>query len=132
MAGWGWRRRLSWWITLGLGGLIGGLGFLVRVAALSVLVGENLWVVITGAAASLLDRFALLFGLGAGLEAGQVQVVALLLSAQRRRLFARMGSEVYSYDRNPRFLTEFLVPKVFGEVMSLLPPQIETFCDPFL
>ena len=77
--GWGWRRRLSWWITLGLGGLIGGLGFLVRVAALSVLVGENLWVVITGAAASLLDRFAVLFGLGAGLDAGQVQVAALLL-----------------------------------------------------
>jgi uncharacterized protein YybS (DUF2232 family) len=77
--GWGWRRRLSWWITLGIGGLIGGLGFLVRVAALSVLVGENLWVVITGAAASLLDRFTALFGLGPGLDAGQVQVVALLL-----------------------------------------------------
>ncbi len=77
--GWGWRRRLSWWITLGIGGLIGGLGFLVRVAALSVLVGENLWVVITGAAASLLDRFAALLGLGPGLDAGQVQAVALLL-----------------------------------------------------
>ena len=39
--GWGWRRGLSWWITLSLGGLIGALGFLVRVAVLSVLLGEN-------------------------------------------------------------------------------------------
>ena len=38
--------------------LIGTAGFLVRVAVLSVLVGENLWVLITTAAAGLLERFA--------------------------------------------------------------------------
>ncbi|MCS5698356.1 DUF2232 domain-containing protein [Cyanobium sp. FGCU-52] len=77
--GWGWRQRLSWWITLSLGALIGAAGFLVRVAVLSVLVGDNLWVVITTAAAGLLDRLAGLLGLGPGLDLAQVQVAALLL-----------------------------------------------------
>ncbi|MEB3321562.1 MAG: DUF2232 domain-containing protein [Synechococcaceae cyanobacterium] len=75
--GWGWRHRASWWLTLGLGGVIGAIGFLVRVAVLSVLVGENLWVLITGAAAGLLDRFSGFVGLGPGLDAQQVQLVAL-------------------------------------------------------
>jgi uncharacterized protein YybS (DUF2232 family) len=77
--GWGWRRRLSWWITLPLGALIGAAGFLVRVAVLSVLVGDNLWVVITTAAAGLLDRLVGLLGLGPGLDLAQVQMAALLL-----------------------------------------------------
>jgi len=77
--GWGWRRRCSWWLTLGLGGVIGALGFLVRVAVLSVLVGENLWVLITAAAASLLDRLSGLLGLGPGLDLAQVQVAAVVL-----------------------------------------------------
>jgi uncharacterized protein YybS (DUF2232 family) len=77
--GWGWRRRASWWLTLSVGGLIGALGFLVRVAVLSVLVGENLWVVITAAAAGLLDRLGGLLGLGPGLDIAQVQVAALVL-----------------------------------------------------
>jgi uncharacterized protein YybS (DUF2232 family) len=77
--GWGWRRRRSWWLTLGVGALIGALGFLVRVAVLSVLVGENLWVVITTAAAGLLDRLSGWLGLGPGLDLNQVQLAALVL-----------------------------------------------------
>jgi uncharacterized protein YybS (DUF2232 family) len=77
--GWGWRRRLSWWITLPVGGLIGAVGFLVRVAVLSVMVGENLWVVITSAAAGLLERLAGLLALGSGLDLLQVQLAALAL-----------------------------------------------------
>jgi len=77
--GWGWRRRSSWWLTLSVGALIGAAGFLVRVAVLSVLVGENLWVVITTAAASLLERFSSALGLGPGLDLLQVQIVALAM-----------------------------------------------------
>ena len=77
--GWGWRQRTSWWLTLGVGGLIGAAGFLVRVSVLSVLVGENLWVVITTAAANLLDRLAGVVGLAGGFDLAQVQVAALLL-----------------------------------------------------
>ncbi|WP_216901631.1 DUF2232 domain-containing protein [Synechococcus sp. CCY 9618] len=75
--GWSWRRRCSWWLSLGVGGLIGTAGFLVRVAVLSVLVGENLWVVITTAAANLLDRFAGWLGLVGGFDLAQVQIAAL-------------------------------------------------------
>jgi uncharacterized protein YybS (DUF2232 family) len=77
--GWGWRRRSSWWLTLAIGGLIGAAGFLVRVAVLSVLVGENLWVLITSAAAGVLERFSGLLGLGPGLDLLQVQIAAVLL-----------------------------------------------------
>lgn len=53
--GWCWRRRLSWWLSWSLGSVIGAAGFLVRVAVLSVLVGENLWVVITRAGDNMLN-----------------------------------------------------------------------------
>ncbi|MCX5940902.1 MAG: DUF2232 domain-containing protein [Cyanobium sp. LacPavin_0818_WC50_MAG_67_9] len=75
--GWCWRRRTSWWLSWGVGSLIGAGGFLVRVAVLSVLVGENLWVVITTAAAGLLEKLAGWVGLAAGVELAQVQLAAL-------------------------------------------------------
>lgn len=77
--GWGWRRRLSWWWTLPIGGLIGALGFLVRLLVLSVMLGENLWVVVTSAAAALLERLLTLLALGPGFDLGQVQLLAALL-----------------------------------------------------
>ena len=51
----------------------------MRVAVLSVLVGENLWVVITTAAAGLLERLAGLVDLVSAIDLAQVQVAALLL-----------------------------------------------------
>jgi len=77
--GWCWRRRTRWWWSWGVGTLIGATGFLVRVAVLSVLVGENLWVVLTSAAAGLLAKLAGLVGLGASVDLAQVQVVALAM-----------------------------------------------------
>ncbi|MEB3234536.1 MAG: DUF2232 domain-containing protein [Cyanobacteriota bacterium] len=77
--GWCWRRRCSWWWSLGIGSVIGAGGFLVRVAVLSVLVGENLWVVITSAAAGLLERMLGLVGLASSIELWQVQLAAVLL-----------------------------------------------------
>ena len=64
--GWWWRRRTSWWLSWSVGSLIGVAGFLVRVAVLSVMVGENLWVVITSAAAGLLEKVAGVLGLATG------------------------------------------------------------------
>ena len=81
--GWCWRARVgwrsSWWLSWGVGSLIGAAGFLVRVAVLSVLVGENLWVLITTAAAGLLEKLAGLVGLSASIELAQVQLAALAL-----------------------------------------------------
>ena len=77
--GWCWRRRCSWWLSWGVGLLIGSAGFLVRVAVLSVLLGENLWVLITTAAAQLLERLSVLLQLGGGPDLLQVQLLALVL-----------------------------------------------------
>ena len=77
--GWCWRRQQSWWLSWGVGSLIGAAGFLVRVAVLSLLLGENLWVVITTAAAGLLERLSELVGLVGAPELGQVQMAALAL-----------------------------------------------------
>ncbi|MCP9827552.1 MAG: DUF2232 domain-containing protein [Cyanobium sp.] len=75
--GWGWRSNWSWWLTWGVGLVIGAGGFLVRVTVLSVLVGENLWVLITAAAAGLLERISALLNLGGGPDLLQVQALAL-------------------------------------------------------
>lgn len=75
--GWGWRRRASWWLTIGVGAVIGAAGFLVRLAVLSVLLGDNLWVVITTAAAGLLERLSSLLGFAAAIDLTAVQLLAL-------------------------------------------------------
>jgi uncharacterized protein YybS (DUF2232 family) len=77
--GWCWRRGASWWWSWGLGSLIGAVGFLVRVAVLSALVGQNLWVVITGAAAGLMEKLASLIGHSGAVDLAQVQLLALVL-----------------------------------------------------
>ncbi|MGB5240253.1 MAG: DUF2232 domain-containing protein, partial [Prochlorococcaceae cyanobacterium] len=77
--GWGWGARRSWWLTWGVGLLIGTGGFLVRVAVLSLLLGENLWVLITAAAAGVLERLSSLLNLGVGPDLLQVQLMALAL-----------------------------------------------------
>jgi uncharacterized protein YybS (DUF2232 family) len=66
--GWGWRSNWSWWLTWGVGLVIGAGGFLVR---------ENLWVLITAAAAGLLERISALLNLGGGPDLLQVQALAL-------------------------------------------------------
>ena len=86
--GWGWRKGLSWWLTLSLGGLIGALGFLVRVAVLSLLLGDNLWVVVTTAAAGLLEKLLGVLSLGPGFDLGQVQLIALALVLVQNLLVA--------------------------------------------
>jgi len=75
--GWCWRRGTSWWWSWGLGSLIGAVGFLVRVAVLSVLVGQNLWVVITSAAAGLMEKLASLIGQSGAVDLVQVQMLAV-------------------------------------------------------
>merc|ERR1711995_123089 len=49
--GWSWGNGRSWWLSWPVGVVLGSVGFLVRVLVLSLLVGENLWVVITRAGA---------------------------------------------------------------------------------
>ena len=77
--GWCWGRGLSWWLSWSVGVVLGTLGFLVRVLVLSLLVGENLWVVITRAGAGMLDRLITLLHLPLSAHLANVQLMALLL-----------------------------------------------------
>lgn len=45
--GWCWRAGLSWYVGWSVGTVIGTVGLVIRVFVLSVLVGENLWMLIT-------------------------------------------------------------------------------------
>ena len=77
--GWCCCRGWSWWLSWSLGVVLGTFGFLVRVVVLSLLVGENLWVVITRAGAGILDRLIAVLHLPITPDLTQVQVMAFLL-----------------------------------------------------
>ena len=77
--GWSWCRGISWWLSWSGGVVLGTAGFLVRVLVLSLLVGENLWVVITRAGSALLDRLIVALHLPITPDLTQVQLMALLL-----------------------------------------------------
>lgn len=77
--GWSWCRGLSWWLSWAVGVLLGTAGFLVRVLVLSLLVGENLWIVITRAGAALLERLITVLQLPITPDLAEVQLMALAL-----------------------------------------------------
>ena len=77
--GWCWGRGFSWWLSWSVGVVLGTLGFLTRVLVLSLLVGENLWVVITRAGAGMLERVITLLHLPISADLASVQLMAMVL-----------------------------------------------------
>ena len=77
--GYSWQKGWNWWLSWSVGVAIGTMGFLVRVFVLSLLVGENLWVIITRAGAALLEKGIDIFNLSFTPDMNQVQIVALCL-----------------------------------------------------
>ena len=77
--GYSWQKCWNWWLSWSVGVLIGTMGFLVRVLVLSMLVGENLWVILTRAGAGLLEKGIDIFNLSFTPDMRQVQIVALCL-----------------------------------------------------
>ena len=77
--GYCWKKGWNWWLSWSVGVSIGTMGFLVRVFVLSLLVGENLWVILTRAGAALLEKGIDIFNLSFTPDMRQVQIVALFL-----------------------------------------------------
>ena len=77
--GYSWKKGWNWWLSWSFGVGIGTMGFLVRVFVLSMLVGENLWVIITRAGAGLLEKGMGIFNFPFTPDMTQVQIVALCL-----------------------------------------------------
>ena len=55
--GWCWFKEKSWSLSFTMGVILGTVGFFLRVVALSTLVGDNLWVIITRASYVLIEKF---------------------------------------------------------------------------
>ena len=81
--GWCWNRGLGWGVSWSVGALVGSLGFVIRIAVLSLLVGSNLWAVITNAAVQmlgwLLAPLETVLGLSPAPTIAQVQTMAVVL-----------------------------------------------------
>jgi len=77
--GWCWLKSKSWWFSLFSGILIGASGFLIRVFALSILVGENLWILVTRASYSLIQKFASIIDISWSPSITIIQLVAIFL-----------------------------------------------------
>ena len=77
--GWCWLKNKSWWYSLFSGILIGVSGFLIRVFALSILVGENLWILVTRASFGIIQKIASLIDITWTPSLILIQLVAILL-----------------------------------------------------
>ena len=77
--GYSWQKRWNWWLSWSVGVSIGTIGFLVRILVLSMLVGENLWVILTRAGSGLIEKGIDIFNLSYTPDMTQVQIVAMFL-----------------------------------------------------
>ena len=77
--GWSWFKQKNWWLSWSLGFTLGTFGFFIRVFALSTLVGDNLWIIITRASYGLIDKFIELLNLPFSPSIRIIQLVAILL-----------------------------------------------------
>lgn len=103
--GWCWNRGLGWSVSWSVGALVGSLGFVVRIAVLSLLLGSNLWVVITNAAARMVDWLLAplenLLGLALAPTLAQVQVMGVVLILLQNIVYA-LTLHIVSYWIFPR------------------------------
>ena len=77
--GWCWLKNKNWWFSLFSGIMIGASGFLIRVFALSILVGENLWILVMRASYGLIQKFVSIIDISWSPSLTLIQLVAIFL-----------------------------------------------------
>jgi len=100
--GWCWFREKSWTFSLTVGVIIGTLGFFVRVIALSTLVGDNLWVLVTRASYGLLEKLIGLLNLPFYPSILSIQLGAIFLIIFQDIVYV-LTLHVVAYSLFPRF-----------------------------
>ena len=100
--GWCWFREKKWRFSLTVGVIIGTLGFFLRVIALSTLVGDNLWVLITRASYGLLEKFIGLLNLPFPPSILSIQLGAIFLIIFQEIVYV-LTVHVVAYSLFPRF-----------------------------
>tara|TARA_B100000965_G_scaffold309438_1_gene268646 strand:- start:3284 stop:3970 length:687 start_codon:yes stop_codon:yes gene_type:complete len=117
--GYSWHKGWNWWLSGSVGVVIGTMGFLVRVFVLSILVGENLWVIITRAGAALLEKGIDLFNLPFSPDMTQVQIVALFLVITQEIVYV-LCLHALAYWIFPRLKSSMPEPPTFLENLIFL------------
>ncbi len=97
-----WLKEKSWTISLTIGVIIGTLAFFIRVIALSTLVGDNLWVLITRASYGLIEKFIELFNLPFSPSIFDIQLGAIFLIIFQEIVYV-LTIHVIAYSLFPRF-----------------------------
>ena len=117
--GWCWFKDKSWTFSLCIGVVIGTLGFFLRVVALSTLVGENLWLIITKASYGLIDKFIELFNLPFSPSIGIIQLFAILLIIFQEMVYV-LTIHIVAYSIFPRLKTTIPdPPKILNSLVDL-------------
>ena len=122
LLGWSWERGLSWWFSWSCGVVIGICGFCVRVFILSILVGENLWIIITRAGAALIERSVDLFGLQFVPETGHIQLVAFALVVVQEMIYV-LTLHALAFWIFPRLKAPIPQPPSFLNSLVVLDPH---------
>ena len=117
--GYSWKKRWNWWLSWIVGVSIGTMGFLVRVFVLSILVGENLWVILTRAGAGLLEKGIDIFNLSFTPDMRQVQIVALCLVITQEIVYV-LCLHALAYWIFPRLKSSIPEPPAFLETLISL------------
>ena len=117
--GWCWLKNKSWRISLTIGIVIGTLGFFLRVIALSTLVGDNLWVLITRASYGLIEKFIGLLNLPFSPSILSIQLGAILLIIFQEIVYI-FTVHIVAYSLFPRFkLTIPEPPRLINSLVDL-------------
>ena len=99
--GWSWFNKQSWWLSWSVGSILGTIGFFIRVFALSTLVGDNLWVIITRASYGLIDKVIELFDLSFSPSIRMIQLVAIFLIIFQEMIYV-LTIHIFAYALFPR------------------------------
>ena len=120
--GYSWKKGWNWWLSWSVGVFIGTIGFLVRVFVLSILVGENLWVILTRAGAALIEKIIDIFNLSFSPDMTQVQIVALCLVITQEIVYV-LCLHALAYWIFPRLKASMPEPPSFLDNLISLEPN---------
>ena len=110
--GWSWFKEKNWWVSWGLGFILGVLGFFIRVFALSTLVGDNLWIIITRASYGIIDKFIDLLNLPFSPSIIIIQLVAIFLIIFQEMVYV-LTLHILAYSLFPRLNSNIPDPPKF-------------------
>ena len=119
--GWCWFKKKNWGLSFTVGTILGTFGFFLRIVALSTLVGDNLWVIITRASYGLIDKFIELFNLPFSPSIKIIQLFAILLIIFQEMIYV-LTIHIVAYYLFPRLNSTIPdPPKILDNLVDFNP-----------